>query len=196
MIKINLSAAQKQVDISNLGGFDFTKLKIKAVILACVLIYLPDIFLVSVWEDEFNNKNQELATLQSKSMSLKRKVSQSSTLEKQIRELKAQEENLGKKLTAVKQAISQKRNPANLLLYVSKNMPDDLWIKELVIDGETMLIKGDALSYNSVGNFVNNLRSSIFIKDSSIKGTTSAVRASDKRRIESFEISFVLARLE
>jgi Tfp pilus assembly protein PilN len=129
-------------------------------------------------------------------MSLKRKVSQSSTLEKQIRELKAQEENLGKKLTAVKQAISQKRNPANLLLYVSKNMPDDLWIKELVIDGETMLIKGDALTYNSVGNFVNNLRSSIFIKDSSIKGTTSAVRASDKRRIESFEISFVLARLE
>ena len=196
MIKINLSAAQKQVDISNLGGFDFTKLKIKAVILACVLIYLPDIFLVSVWDDEFNSKNQELTELQSKSMSLKRKVSQSATLEKQIRELKAQEENLGKKLTAVKQAISQKRNPANLLLYVSKNMPDDLWIKELVIDGETMLIKGDALSYNSVGNFVNNLRSSIFIKDSSIKGTTSAVRASDKRRIESFEISFVLARLE
>jgi Tfp pilus assembly protein PilN len=196
MIKINLSAAKKQVDISNLGGFDFTKLKIKAVLLACVLIYLPDIFLVSVWEDEFNTKNQELTELQSKSMSLKRKVSQSSTLEKQIRELKAQEENLGKKLTAVKQAISQKRNPANLLLYVSKNMPNDLWIKELVIDGETMLIKGDALSYNSVGNFVNNLRSSIFIKDSSIKGTTSAVRASDKRRIESFEISFVLARLE
>ena len=196
MIKINLSAAQKQVDISNLGGFDFTKLKIKAVLLACVLIYLPDIFLVSVWDDEFNSKNQELTELQSKSISLKRKVSQSATLEKQIRELKAQEENLGKKLTAVKQAISQKRNPANLLLYVSKNMPDDLWIKELVIDGETMLIKGDALSYNSVGNFVNNLRSSIFIKDSSIKGTTSAVRASDKRRIESFEISFVLARLE
>ena len=196
MIKINLSAAQKQVDISNLGGFDFTKLKIKAVLLACILIYVPDFLITPTWEDDYNNRSQELSTLQSKSMSLKRKVSQSSTFEKQIRELKAQEENLGKKLTAVKQAISQKRNPANLLLYLSKNMPQDLWIKELVIDGETMLIKGDALSYNSVGNFVNNLRSSIFIKDSSIKGTTSAVRPSDKRRIESFEIVFVLARLE
>jgi Tfp pilus assembly protein PilN len=196
MIKINLSAAQKQVDISNLGGFDFTKLKIKAVLLACILIYVPDFLIAPSWEDDYNNRSQELSTLQSKSMSLKRKVSQSSTFEKQIRELKAQEENLGKKLTAVKQAISQKRNPANLLLYLSKNMPQDLWIKELVIDGETMLIKGDALSYNSVGNFVNNLRSSIFIKDSSIKGTTSAVRPSDKRRIESFEIVFVLARLE
>ena len=196
MIKINLSAAQKQADFSNLAGFDFTKLKFKAVILACVLIYLPDFFLIPVWDDDFNNKSQELATLQTKSTSLKRKVSQSSTFEKQIRDLKAQEDNLGKKLTAVKQAISQKRNPANLLLYVSKNMPEDLWIKELIIDGETMLIKGDALSYNSVGNFVNNLRSSVFIKDSNIKGTTSNVRASDKRRIESFEISFVLARLE
>ena len=196
MIKINLSAAQKQVDISNLAGFDFTKLKIKAVLLACILIYLPDFFIAPVWDEDFNTRSQELAALQTKSTSLKRKVSQSSTYEKQIRELEAQEKNLGQKLTAVKQAISQKRNPANLLLFVSKNMPDDLWIKELVIDGETMQIKGDALSYNSVGNFVNNLRSSIFIRDSSIKGTTSNVRASDKRRIESFEISFVLARLE
>lgn len=196
MIKINLSAAQKQVDISNLGGFDFTKLKIKAVILACVIIYVPDFFLVPMWEDDFMMKTQELSNLQAQSNSLKRKVSQSSTYEKQIRELKAQEENLGKKLTAVKQAISLKRNPANLLLYISKNMPEDLWIKELNIDGETMLVRGEALNYTSVGNFVNNLRSSVFIKDANIKSTTSNVRESDKRRIESFEISFAVARFE
>ena len=196
MIKINLTAAQKQVDISNLAGFDFTKLKIKAVIIACVIIYLPDVMLLPMWEEEYNNRNQELATLQGQSSSLKRKVSQSGVLEKQIRELKAQEENLGKKLTAVKQAISQKRNPANLLLYISKNMPEDLWIKELNIEGETMLVKGEALSYTSVGNFVNNLRSSVFIRDANIKSTNSNVRASDKRRIESFEISFAVSRFE
>ena len=196
MIKINLTAAQKQVDISNLAGFDFTKLKIKAVIIACVIIYLPDVMLLPMWEEEYNNRNQELATLQGQSSSLKRKVSQSGVLEKQIRELKAQEDNLGKKLTAVKQAISQKRNPANLLLYISKNMPEDLWIKELNIEGETMLVKGEALSYTSVGNFVNNLRSSVFIRDANIKSTNSNVRASDKRRIESFEISFAVSRFE
>jgi Tfp pilus assembly protein PilN len=196
MIKINLTAAQKQVDISNLGGFDFTKLKIKAVIIACVVIYLPDILLQPVWEDEYNGRTQEFSTLQGQSSSLKRKVSQSSTYEKQIRELKAQEENLGKKLTAVKQAISLKRNPANLLLYISKNMPEDLWIKELLIEGETMTVKGEALNYTSVGNFVNNLRSSVFIRDANIRGTTSNVRESDKRRIETFEISFAIARFE
>jgi Tfp pilus assembly protein PilN len=196
MIKINLSTAQKQVDISNLGGFDFTKLKIKAVIIACVVIYLPDFLLLPMWEEEFVLKTQEFTTLQAESSSLKRKVSQSSTYEKQIRELKAQEENLGKKLTAIKQAISQKRNPANLFLYISKNMPEDLWIKELTIDGETMLVRGEALNYTSVGNFVNNLRSSVFIRDANIKSTTSNVRESDKRRIETFEISFAVARFE
>lgn len=196
MIKINLSVAQKQMDISNLGGFDFTKLKIKAVLLAIALIYLPDFLLVPMWEEEFNTKTQELSTLQAEVGSLKRKVAQSATLEKQIRELKAQEENLGKKLTAVKQAISLKRNPSNLLLYITKNMPEDLWIKELEIQNENMIVKGEALSYTSVGNFVNNLRSSIFIKDANIKSTTSTVRDSDKRRIESFEIHFAIARFE
>ncbi len=196
MIKINLTAAPKQLDISNLGGFDFTKLKFKAVIIACVVIYLPDFLLLPMWEGDFNTKTQELSTLQAQSSTLKRKVSQSATYEKQIRELKVQEENLGKKLTAVKQAISLKRNPANLLLYISKNMPEDLWIKELSIEGETMSVKGEALNYTSVGNFVNNLRSSVFIRDANIKSTTSNVRESDKRRIESFEISFAVSRFE
>jgi Tfp pilus assembly protein PilN len=196
MIKINLSAAKKQVDISNVGGFDFTKLKIKAIFLVIALIYIPDFVFLPMWESEFLAKQGELDQLQSQVNSLKRKVSQSANMERQIRELKVQEENLGKKLTAVKQAISLKRNPASLLLYIAKNMPEDLWIKELALDNETMIVKGEALSYTSVGNFVNNLRSSIFIKDASIKGTTSTVRESDKRRIESFEIHFAVARFE
>ena len=196
MIKINLTVAQKQMDLSDLGGFDFTKLKFKAVIIACVLIYVPDFVLLPMWEDEFNARSQEFETLQRESGKLKRKVAQSSILERQIRELKMQEDNLGKKLTAVKQAINLKRNPANLLLYITKNLPEDLWIKDLSIDGETLLVKGEALSYTSVGNFVNNLRSSVFIREANIKNTTSTVRESDKRRVESFEISFAVARFD
>lgn len=196
MIKINLSVAQKQVDMSNVGGFDFTKLKIKALLIVIVLIYVPDFIIYPMWEDNINVKNQEVQQMQGQLQKLKRKVSQSAQLEKQIRELKAQEENLKQKLTAVKQAISLKRNPANLLLYVAKNIPDDLWLKDLTIEGQTMVVKGEALSYTSVGNFVNNLRSSIFINDASIKSTTSNVRDSDKRRIESFEIHFTIGRFE
>jgi Tfp pilus assembly protein PilN len=196
MIKINLTAAKKETDFSNLGGIDFTRVKIVPVMIAIVLLYAPDFTLAPMWEEEFNAKTNEFTSLQSKLNGLKRKVSQSATLERQIRELQAQENNLAKKLTAVKQAISDKRNPSNLLVYIAKNIPQDLWILELNIDNEVMTVKGQALNYVSVGNFVNNLRSSIFIKDANIKNTTSTVRESDKRRIESFEISFAIARLD
>jgi len=196
MIKINLSTAQKQVDMSNIGGFDFTKVKPLWVGLSILFMYVPDFTVVPMWEEDFNNRTTELTTLQGELSSLKRKVSQSAQLEKQIRELKAQEDNLVKKLTAVKQAISEKRNPSNLLIYISKNIPNDLWLSDLSIDNDLMIIKGEALSYASVGTFLTNLRSSVFIKDANIKSTTSEQRAIDKKRIEKFEVHFSLARLE
>jgi Tfp pilus assembly protein PilN len=196
MIKINLSNAKKQIDISNIGGFDFTKLKIRAVILAIFLIYVPDFFLVPMWEEERNKVNEEVGQKSSKLSSLKRKVAQAIDLEKQIRELKAQEQNLEKKLTAVKQAISEKRNPSMLLLYIAKNTPNELWIKDLTILQEDMVIRGEALDYSSIGNFVNSLRSSVFIREANIASTASQIREADKKRIETFEVRFKIARFE
>lgn len=196
MIKINLSTAQKQVDISNVGGFDFTKLKIKPLLLVIALIYIPDFVLNPMWEEQRNEATNAVNARQAVLSNLKREVAKSQELEKQIRELQAQEENLGKKLVAVKQAISEKRNPAPILLYIAKNIPAELWIKELTIDNEKMIIKGEAYDYTSIGNFVTSLRSSVFIREANIASTNSVVRPSDNRRIETFEVNFTIARFD
>ena len=196
MIKINLSSAKKSADLSDIGGFDLTKIKIKAVLLAIALMYVPDFILIPMWEEERQQASQEISTLQGQSSALKRKVSSSKDFEKQIRELKAQEENLGQKLAAVKQAISEKKNPAPILLYIAKNVPPELWIKELQLENDVMLIKGEALDYTSIGNFVNNLKASVFIKEANIISTNSTVREADKRRIESFEVKFLIGRFD
>jgi Tfp pilus assembly protein PilN len=196
MIKVNLSTGKKQVNMSNVGGFDFSRMKIKAVIVAILIMYLPDLFLTPMWEEELVALNQEMSVKQAKASSLKRKVASSQDFDKQIKELKAQEENLGQKLQAVKQAISEKKNPASLLLYVAKNVPNELWITDLSIEGDSMVIKGEALDYTSIGNFVNNLRSSVFIRDANIVSTNSTVKEEDKRRIESFEVKFAIARFD
>jgi Tfp pilus assembly protein PilN len=196
MIKVNLTTAKKQLDISNVGGFDFSKLKIKAMILVIILIYLPDFFLVPAWEEERNTTNAMITLKQKELSKLKRKVSESTSLDKQIRELKAQEENLGKKLTAVKQAISEKRNPASLLLYIAKNIPDELWIRDLQLDMTNMTIKGEALDYQSIGKFITILKSSVFIKDANIVSSNSITREPDRKRIEVFEVKFDIARFD
>ena len=196
MIRINLTQAKGQLDLANLGGLDLSTVKIKAVALALVLLYVPDFTIIPYLNDEkatmqnqINAKNMELAAL-------KQKVAEARTYEQQIKELQAQEENLSQKLVAVKEAISEKKNPAGLLLYISKNTPDDLWLTELTIKGNEMLIKGEALSYPNVGDFVSSLASSVFISSSNIIRTASKTRESDNKRVEEFEVKFIISRFE
>lgn len=196
MIKINLLSKKNSLDISNIAGFDFTRLKFKALLLVILIIYVPDFTLVTMWEGEQEAKNTEIQALDAKLSGLKRKVAAAKDMERQIKELQAQEENLGKKLTAVKQAISEKKNPATLLLYIAKNIPDNLWIINLSIDGNQMVIKGESLDYSSIGNFINSLRSSVFISDANIVSTSSNVRDYDKKRVEVFEVKFSIARFD
>ncbi len=196
MIKINLQPTVKSLDVSNVGGLDFTVIKYKALILVIILLYVPDMVLYPSFEKEIEEINQQIAAKNSELRKVNGKLSKGQDVEKQIKELKLQEENLKKKLVAVKQAINEKRNPSALLLYLAKNTPDNLWIKELALDGDRMQVKGEALDYVSIGNFVNNLRSSVFIKEANIVGTSSALREPDKKRIESFEVKFQIGRFD
>lgn len=196
MIKINLSSSKKQVDISNIGGFDFTRLKIKAVLLVIVLLYIPDFVIVPMWEQSETEKQTELDEKKKTVAGLKRKVNEAKNYENQIKELKAQEEALEKKLLAVKEAISFKKNPSAILLYIAKNTPDDMWIKELNIENDTLTIKGEALDYQSIGAFVQSLRSSVFVRDASVGQQSQYLREPDKTRIEVFDVRFGIARFD
>lgn len=196
MIKINLSNAKKQVDLSNFGGFDLTKLKFKALLLVIVLIYIPDFVIVPIWTQSEADKTEELESKTRTVAGLKRKINEGRNFENQIKELKKQEEALEKKLVAVKEAISFKKNPSALLLYLAKNTPSDMWIKDLTIENDVLTIKGEALDYTSIGDFVQSLRSSVFIRDASVGQQSQYVRESDKTRIEVFDVRFGIARFD
>lgn len=194
MIKINLANTQKQMDMSNVGGFDFTKIKIKAVGLAIVVLYAPDFFLLPMWEQERVDKQQEVTVINSELTSLKRKITQAAELEKQIQDLKEQERILTEKLTVVKQILSEKRNPSNLLIYLAKNIPKDVWITDLTFANDELKLNGESLDYSSIGKFLESVKSSVFIREASVTKSESVVR-DDKMRVERFEINFKIARL-
>lgn len=196
MIKINLAGNKQQLNLSNVGGLDLTRLKVKALLLVIVIWYLPGFFITPMWQETIDAKNQELQALKTKLAGIKAEVNRAKDFEKQIQDLKIQEQALGQKLVAVKEAINVKKNPAALLLYVAKNTPSNLWIKELSLEDNIMTVKGEALNYSSIGEFVSSLRSSVFIKEANISSTVSAVREPDKVRIEQFEVKFGIARFE
>lgn len=196
MIRINLAHSKGQVDLANVGGLDLSKIKIKAVIIAIILLYVPDMTLISMWQTEREELQAQINQKNAVYSDLRKKVDEGKTYEQQIKELQAQEENLGQKLVAVKEAISEKKNPAALLLYIARNTPDDLWFTELTIKDNELIIKGEALNYPSVGEFVSNISASVFIGSSNIIRTASKVRDDDKKRVEEFEIKFIISRFE
>src|SRR5690606_6985384 len=196
MIRVNLTQTKGQLDLSNLGGLDLSTMKAKAVALAIVLLYIPDFTIIPMWEGERANLQAQISQRNQELGELLEKVQEAQTYEQQIKDLQAQEENLSQKLVAVKEAISEKKNPAALLLYISKNTPDDLWLTELTIKGNELSIKGEALSYPHVGEFVSNISSSVFISSSNIVRTANKTRDEDKRRVEEFEVKFIIARFE
>lgn len=196
MIRINLAHTKGQVDLANVGGLDLSKIKIKAVIISIVLLYVPDFTIIPIWQTERDNIQAEISQKDAVYSNLRKQVEEGKTYERQIKELQAQEENLGQKLVAVKEAISEKKNPAALLLYIARNTPDDLWFTELRMKDNELIIKGEALNYPSVGEFVSNISSSIFIGSSNIIRTASRVREEDKKRVEEFEVKFIISRFE
>lgn len=196
MIRINLAHTASQVDLANVGGLDLSTIKIKAVILALVLLYIPDFTLFPMWVSDRAELRTRMNQKDTELKALLEKVDEAKTYEQQIKDLQAQEENLGQKLVAVKEAISEKKNPSALLLYISKNTPDELWLTELTIKGNELSVKGEALSYPHVGEFVSNISSSVFISSSNIIRTASITRESDKKRVEEFEVKFIIARFE
>lgn len=196
MIRINLSASNKGKALAGLSGLDFSAIKIKAVGIAIVLLYLPDFTLIPMLTSEKDNLQQVITTKSTELSRLSRKIEEAKVYEQQIKELQAQEENLSQKLVAVKNAISEKKNPASLLLYIAKHTPDDLWLTSISIKGAEMTIKGEALSYPAVGNFVSSISDSVFIAGSNIVRTGNKLREADKARIEEFEVKFIIGRFD
>lgn len=195
MIKINLSRSTGKFDPTDVGGFDFSVIKVKALLIVIAIIYIPDFVILPMWQSEIEGYNTELANKQTEISTMKRKLTEAKNFEKQIEELKAQEESLGKKLVAVKQAISLKKNPAALILYLAKNTPPDLWIKEMTLVNDVLEITGEANDYGSIGKFIDSMKSSVFIRDYNM-GATNSVLRDDKRRIETFSVKFGIARFD
>lgn len=196
MIRINLSGSKKGGSLGGLGSLDFSAIKVKAVGIAIVLLYVPDFTIIPMLTSEREALQQVISEKNMELSKLNRKIDEATVYEQQIKELQAQEENLSQKLVAVKNAISEKKNPSSLLLYIAKNTPEDLWLTSISIKGMEMTIKGEALNYPAVGNFVSSISDSVFIAGSNIVRTGNKIREEDKTRIEEFEVKFDIGRFD
>lgn len=197
MIKINLSTVKKPMDLANVGGFDLSKINVKWVVLAIVFLYIPDFFVVDKLTEIRDARDQELQALIAQKNKVTKEVSELKNFDKQIEMLKRREEELASKLEVVKSILSTKKNPWNILVYVAKNIPPEIWLTEIKYEGDKLQIKGRSSDYQSQGIFLENLKKSIFFdKNITYQKSDTAPTGRDNRKLASFDITAVITRYE
>lgn len=197
MIKINLSTVKKPMDLANVGGFDLSKINVKWVVLAIVFLYAPDFFVVDNLTEIRDARDQELQALIAQKNKITKEVNELKNFDKQIEMLKRREEELASKLEVVKSILSTKKNPWNILVYVAKNIPPEIWLTEIKYEGDKLQIKGRSSDYQSQGIFLENLKKSIFFdKNITYQKNDAAPTGRDNRKLASFDITAVITRYE
>jgi Tfp pilus assembly protein PilN len=196
MIEINLQSGRK--DGGPLAGLDLSKINLKMLGLALVIYFVPEGFLVEMWDSEIDKVQSSNQELRSEFKKLNSKVRSMKTYEEQVQALKEQEKKLSRKLQVVKEIINKRQNPFQVYFYLANNIPKDVWINEMIMDDRKLTLKGFSSSWKSIGKFLENLKNSIFF-DKNIQyeqpqsdGTESAA----DKRAEAFTIVANIARFE
>ncbi len=197
MIQVNLSTLKKPIDLANVGGFDLSKLNVKMVLIAIALLYIPDFFLVDGFEEERVAAENKLAELTTQKNQLQKRVNALKEFDKQVQQLKRREAQLLEKLNVVKTIITKKKNPWNILVYVAKNIPPEIWLTEITYDSERLIFKGLSTDYTNQGLFLENLKKSIFFdKNITYSKTDTSTLPEEVKNLAPFEITATITRYE
>jgi len=197
MISINLSTQKKAVDITNVGGFDLSKIKVKFVLIAILISYVPDFVILPSLEQERTAAQENINTLSAEAAKKKKQVNSLKGFDKQIQQLKRREQQLVEKLELVKTIISKKKNPWKVLEYVAKNIPPEIWLTEIYYEDDKMVFKGLSMDYTNQGVFLENLKRSVFFADNiSYSKVDTAAMTSEMKKMAPFEITANIVRYE
>lgn len=169
MIEVNLSPTKSDFDVANFGGINFSLINVKLMVIALVVLYVPEPFLASHYEELIKAEQAKQAKLNGEYRKIRGKVNQLQIIEKQVNALKAQEEKLANKLEIVKEIINKRQNPYKILKYVAENIPEGVWLVDLSLNEGEIALKGYARNFKSIGQFLENLKNSIFFNKNNIE---------------------------
>lgn len=197
MIEINLSPTKKGASLTNIGGIDLSLINVKMLVVALLVLYVPDGFIESYYETEIQTEQSIQAELNKEYRELKSRVSGMQNIKKQVDALTDQEEKLARKLEVVKQVINKRQNPFKVFKYVAENIPEGVWLVSLELEETSLVMRGYSKNFKNIGKFLENLKNSIFFrKDITYERPESIPDTVDDVRLEVFEIRANVASFE
>ena len=190
MIEINLSTKGKEQDLTNIAGINFSLINVRYVVFGLILLFSIEPIIDVFYDSDINKINMKTQQITNENRKETAKLRQYDSVKEQVKELDEQSEKLKAKINIVKKIVEMRQNPFNVLKYIAENTPENVWLIDLEIDKQNLKLTGYSTSWKSIGDFIENLKSSIFFNGSvSYNKPESLKQEFDKKRVETFEIS-------
>jgi type IV pilus assembly protein PilN len=167
MIKINLlsegkrPAAVRKARTAGLQGADIGQWLLIAAVLLGVLVTAGRWYLL---KQELEEKVQEVAQAQ-------REVDELQAVIKEVDDFKHKKAELERKIKVINDLKLNQRGPVRVMDYVSRALPELLWLDHLRMTATSIELEGRAFNTNAVAAFMENLDKVPEFKEPTLKDT-------------------------
>jgi len=103
-----------------------------------------------IWNGRVEAKKQEVAAAQ-------REVDALASVIKEVEDYKAKKAELERKIGIINDLKANQRGPVRVMDYISRALPELLWLDRMSMKATSIQIEGRAFNTNAVANFIENL---------------------------------------
>lgn len=186
MIKINLlaegkrpTAVRKSKSAELLKGQDIGQWLMAAGLLIGVIVAA---FFWWQTKEEKAAQDEEIAAAQAEVAALDSVI-------KEVEDYKAKKAALEQKIKVINDLKLNQRGPVRVMDYISKALPELLWLDRMTMDDASITVEGRAFNTNAVANFIENLDKVPEFDEPTLKDTQEQAGGVYKFSIE-FKYSF------
>jgi type IV pilus assembly protein PilN len=116
--------------------------------------------------------NSKLKEKQEEVVQVQKEVDALQAVIKEVEDFKRKKKNLADKIAVINELKSNQRGPVRVMDYVSRALPELLWLDRLKMSASTIEIDGRAFNPNAVANFMDNLDKVPEFKEPVLKDTS------------------------
>jgi type IV pilus assembly protein PilN len=102
-------------------------------------------------------QTQKVEAKQAEVAAAQREVEQMASVIKEVEDYKAKKGELERKIGIINDLKANQRGPVRVMDYVSRALPELLWLDRMKMTASTIEIEGRAFNTNAVANFIENL---------------------------------------
>src|SRR4029077_9891191 len=102
-------------------------------------------------------QQQRLEEVQGEVRAAEAEVQRLAAVLKEVEDYKQKKAELERKIGVINDLKANQRGPVRVMDYVSRALPELLWLDQMIMKGDSIHLEGRAFNTNAVANFIDNL---------------------------------------